>query len=70
MASEPVEASPSPTLYPTVQAAGAATTRTSLDLLKLPYPFSQADLLDASKFAELATQRRSCTDRSLPPVND
>ncbi len=70
MASEPVEAPPSSTLYSTVRAAGAATTRTSLDLLELPYPFSQVGLLSAKEFAELATQRRSRADRSLPPVND
>ena len=70
MASEPVEAEPSSTLYPTVRAAGATTARTSLDLLELPYPFSQVGLLSASEFAKLATERRSRADRSSPPVNE
>jgi hypothetical protein len=70
VASEPDVASPGGTFYPTVRAAGAATPRTSLDLLGLPYPFSQVGLLTASQFAELATQRRNRADQSLPPVNE
>jgi hypothetical protein len=53
-----------------VALAGPPRARTCLDLLQLPYPFSQVGLLNASEFAELATLRRSRTDRSLPPVNE
>jgi hypothetical protein len=37
--------------YPTVQQAVAGTTRSSLDLLTLPYPFSQNRLMMSSEFA-------------------
>lgn len=68
--SEPAEERPETLVYPTIRAARAATPRASLDLLGLPYPFSQVGLLTASEFAKLATQRRSRADRSLPPVNE
>jgi hypothetical protein len=60
-----------PREYPTVTSATAATTRSSLDLLLLPYPFSQVGLLTGSEFVRLAEQRRSRAARGLiPPVNE
>jgi len=41
-----------------VRGTFAATSRGSLELLNLPYPFSQAGLLDAGDFLKLASQRR------------
>ena len=41
-----------------VQRTIAPTTRTTLDLLSLPFPFSQVDLLDPSEFIKAANQRR------------
>lgn len=55
--------------YATVRRAEAITVRSSLDLLGLPYPFSQLDLLTASDFAKLAEQRRCRATRSLPSVD-
>lgn len=60
-----------PREYPTVASASAATIRSSLDLLSLPYPFSQVGLLTASEFVKLGEQRRSRAARGLiPPVNE
>ncbi len=50
----------------TIRAAPAATTRSSLDLLSLPYPFSQVRLLNAADFAKQAERRRSRAQRQLP----
>jgi hypothetical protein len=36
----------------------ASTTRTTLDLLSLPFPFSQVGLLDPSEFVKAVNQRR------------
>jgi hypothetical protein len=59
-----------PRLYSTVGGpAEAGTARSSLELLELPYPFSQVGLLTAGDFAKLAEERRSRAARSLPPVN-
>ena len=56
---------------PTVASASAATARSGLDLLALPYPFSQLGLLTAGEFVKLAEQRRSRAARGLiPPVNE
>ena len=49
--------------YSTVQPAIAAASRASLDLLELPYPFSQIQLLSARDFAKLADERRSREQR-------
>jgi hypothetical protein len=57
-------------VYPSVRRAEATTTRSSLDLLGLPYPFSQLGLLTASDFAKLAEQRRSRAAFSLPRVDE
>ena len=57
-------------IYPTVQAAGLTTVRSSLDLLELPYPFSQVHLLTVSEFADMARKRRGRAGRRLPPVNE
>ena len=70
MASRPSAAQQGRKLYPTVRAAGAVTARSSLELLGLPYPFSQVRLLGASEFAKLAMERRSRADRSLPVINE
>lgn len=59
-----------PREYPTVTNAAAATVRSSLGLLSLPYPFSQLGPLTATEFVKLAEQRRSRTARSLPPVSE
>ncbi len=60
-----------PREYPTVASASAATIRSSLDLLSLPYPFSQVGLLTVSEFVKLGEQRRSRAARGLiPPVNE
>ena len=48
----------SPVEYPSVQRAKASTSRSSLDLLSLTYPFSQVGLLTASDFAKEAEHRR------------
>jgi hypothetical protein len=63
MSPEPTASQPP---YPTVRSAKAATARSSLDLLGLPYPFSQVGLLTASSFVELAEERRSRAGRNLP----
>ncbi len=52
--------------YSSVRASQAATPRSSLDLLSLPYPFSQVGLLSATDFAKLAERRRGYADRGLP----
>jgi hypothetical protein len=70
VASEPTEARPELVVYPAVRATGAATARTSLDLLELAYPFSQVGLFTPGEFGKFATERRSRADRSLPPVNE
>lgn len=58
-------------LYPSVRSADAATTRSSLDLLALPYPFSQVYLLSAGDFAKLAEERRNREQRhSLPRMDE
>ncbi|WP_308468522.1 hypothetical protein [Rathayibacter soli] len=44
-------------IHSVVQAV-AATSRTSLDLLALPFPFSQVALLDPEQFAKAAKERR------------
>jgi hypothetical protein len=49
-----------------VQSSRAVTPRSSLDLLRLSYPFSQVGLLDARDFAKEAEKRRSRTARHLP----
>lgn len=49
--------------YSTVQSAIAAASRASLDLLELPYPFSQIHLLSARDFAKLVDERRSREQR-------
>ena len=41
-----------------VQKTIAPTARTTLDLLSLPFPFSQVDLLQPSEFVKAAQQRR------------
>jgi hypothetical protein len=48
--------------------AGAATARSSLELLNLPYAFGQVRPLDTSEFASLAMERRSRAGRTLPPI--
>jgi hypothetical protein len=58
---------PTRPVYSTVRRAEAATARSSLDLLSLPYPFSQLGLLTASDFA---AERRSRAGRSLPSINE
>ena len=60
---------PSRKEYPAIQPAAAATGRSSLDLLSLPYPFSQVGLLTAAEFATLAGQRRSRATQGLPPLD-
>jgi hypothetical protein len=42
----------------TVSETVAATSRSSLDLLALPFPFSQVSLLTAEEFLKAATWRR------------
>jgi hypothetical protein len=44
-----------------VQKTIAPTNRTTLDLLSLPFPFSQVDLLQPSEFVKAAEQRRITT---------
>jgi len=41
-----------------VQKTIAPTSRTTLNLLSLPFPFSQVDLLDPSEFVKASAQRR------------
>src|SRR5262249_22250996 len=60
----------SPSIYPTVRASGLTTVRSSLDLLELPYPFSQVHLLTVSEFADMARRRRGRAGRHLPPVDE
>jgi hypothetical protein len=60
------EQAPKKTAYSSVRSAKAATSRSSLDLLSLPYPFSQVGLLTASDFVKQAEFRRSHADRGLP----
>ena len=67
MTAAPLESAP---LYPTVRPAGLTTARSSLDLLELPYPFSQVHLLTVSEFADMAGKRRGRAGRRLPPVNE
>ena len=66
----PVAPAESAPLYPTVRAAGLTTVRSSLDLLELPYPFSQVRLLTVSEFADLARKRRGREACHLPPINE
>lgn len=47
-----------PRIIHTVGSAVAATSRSSLELLSLPYPFSQVGLLTADEFLNAAKQRR------------
>jgi hypothetical protein len=56
--------------YSTVQSATAAASRASLDLLELPYPFSQIHLLSARDFAKLADERRNREQRHTLPRMD
>ena len=67
MTAAPLETAP---LYPTVRPAGLTTARSSLDLLDLPYPFSQVSLLTVSEFADMVRKRRGRAGRRLPPVNE
>ena len=53
----------SPVEYSSVQTAKAATSRSSLDLLSLSFPFSQIGLLTAADFAKEAERRRSRSAR-------
>lgn len=57
-------------VHPTVGSASVTTSRSSLDLFELPYPFSQAKLLTPSEFGKLAEQRRNRAEQGLPPVNE
>jgi hypothetical protein len=41
-----------------IQKAISITTRSTLDLLSLPFPFSQLDLLQPSEFIKAAAERR------------
>lgn len=59
------EAAP-PIEFSQVQTSRVVTPRSSLDLLKLSYPFSQVGLLMTSDFAKEAEKRRSRTARHLP----
>jgi hypothetical protein len=52
-----------------VQRAVAAPARSSLDLLSLPYPFSQVGLLSANDFVSQANRRRSRASQSLPSID-
>ncbi len=70
MNSDNDEAAPGRPVFSTVRRADAVTARSSLDLLNLPYPFSQLGLLTASDFAKLAGERRSRAGRSLPSVDE
>jgi len=56
--------------FATVSKAVAGTARSSLDLLSLPYPFSQNRPMMTSEFASFADQRRSRATRGRPPVNE
>lgn len=56
--------------YSTVRPAALTTARASLDLLELPYPFSQLHLLTVSEFADMARKRRGRAGRHVPPVNE
>jgi hypothetical protein len=49
--------------------ASAATSRSSLNLLRLRYPFSQVGLLRADEFANQAKRRRPPSVDDLPPIN-
>jgi hypothetical protein len=66
----PAQTRPGGQTYSTVRAAEGAAARSSLELLSLPYPFSQVGLLTAGEFARLAGQRRSRAARRLPEVNE
>jgi hypothetical protein len=55
--------------YATVGRAEAITVRSSLELLGLPYPFSQLRLLRVSEFVMLAERSRSRAAQNLPSVN-
>jgi hypothetical protein len=50
------------------QSAAAATSRSSLELLGLRFPFSQLGLLSADEFAKQAERRRSKGLRSRPTI--
>jgi hypothetical protein len=65
-----VAAAESAALYPTARSAGLTTGRSSLDLLELPYPFSQVHLLTVSEFAGMAGKRCGRAGRRMPAVND
>lgn len=60
---------PEPPEYSTVERCQAATKRSSLDLLTLPYPFSQLGLLTAGEFAGQAQRRRSRAMFALPSID-
>ena len=70
MASAPAETQPGSARYPTIEAAGATTDRSSLELLGLLYPFGQVRPIGAGEFAKLAMQRRSRAARALPPITE
>jgi len=55
--------------YATVAFAEATTSRSSLELLTLPYPFSQLHLLRVSEFARAADRRRARVTWHLPSVD-
>ncbi len=52
-----------------IRPAAAATSRSSLDLLRLPYPFSQLGLLTAEDFATQAEFRIGRGHRRLPRID-
>ena len=55
--------------YPTVRSAGLTTGRSSLDLLELPYPFSQVHVLTVSEFSGWH-KRCGRAGRRMPPVDE
>src|ERR1700753_495809 len=56
--------------YSLIRAADGAAAVSSLELLRLHYPFSQVGLLTAREFAGLAGQRRSRGPQRLPQVDE
>ncbi|MEU9407544.1 hypothetical protein AB0E08_17945 [Streptomyces sp. NPDC048281] len=53
-----------------IQEAVAVTARPSLDLLGLPFPFSQLGLLTARQFADEANKRRPRMRNQTPSINE